>query len=271
MMRSLYSAVSGLRTHQVRMDVIGDNIANVNTPGFKRARVTFKDVFYQTLRGGSEPQGDRGGTSPQQVGLGSALSSIDIIHSQGAAAATGNGTDVMIQGDGFFVLGDNAGNIFYTRAGAFGFDADGNLVNPANGLFVLDTGGNIINLDPNNQGYSIDTLGNVNYVDAAGQPQTAGQIAVAKFPNPAGLEKDGSNLYRWTPAAGDEAGGAGNNGGPPGQDGRGTIIPSALEMSNVELAMEFTEMIITQRGFQANARTITTSDEMLQELTNLKR
>lgn len=272
MMRSLYSAVSGLRTHQTRMDVIADNVANVNTTAFKKSRVTFQDVFYQTLRGGSAPAGDgtRGGTNPRQIGLGVSLASIDVLHTQGAAQMTGNGTDLMIQGDGFFILTDGT-NYFYTRAGAFAFDAGGNLVNPANGLKVVACEGSL-QIDPNAQGYSFDTMGRLSYVDANGVVQSnVGTIAIAKFPNPGGLIKVGENLYRWSDAAGDEVGGNNETGGPPGGDGRGTIIPGALEMSNVELAQEFTDMIVTQRGFQANARVITVSDEMLQELANLKR
>ncbi|SMB94013.1 flagellar hook protein FlgE [Thermanaeromonas toyohensis ToBE] len=275
MMRSLYSAVSGLRTHQTRMDVIGDNIANVNTVGFKKSAVTFKDVFYQTLRGGSAGTTELGGTNPQQVGLGVTLGSIDVIHTQGAAQITGNGTDLMIQGDGFFRVSPDGGTtIYYTRAGAFHFDNQGYLVTP-DGMKVLDTNGTPVQIadmaDPTTmpQSVSIDKKGYVHYVDRNGATQTlANPISIAKFSNPAGLAKVGQNLYQETASS-----------GAPGSDmapGEGslantTIIPSALEMSNVELAQEFTDMIITQRGFQANARTITTSDEMLQELVNLKR
>ncbi|MBE3580481.1 MAG: flagellar hook-basal body complex protein [Thermoanaerobacteraceae bacterium] len=275
MMRSLFSAVSGLRTHQTRMDVIGDNIANVNTVGFKRSAVTFKDVFYQTLRGGSAGTQDIGGTNPQQVGLGVTLASIDVVHTQGAAQTTASGTDLMIQGDGFFrVSPDGGSTIFYTRAGAFHFDDQGYLVNP-DGMKVLDADGDPVQIsdmaDPDTmpQSFSIDSMGYVHYVDSNGNLQTlSSPISIAKFSNPAGLEKVGQNLYRETASS-----------GPPSSDlepGQGslantTIIPSALEMSNVELAQEFSDMIVTQRGFQANARVITASDEMLQELVNLKR
>ncbi|WP_258359720.1 flagellar hook-basal body complex protein [Moorella sulfitireducens (nom. illeg.)] len=261
MMRSLFSAVSGLRTHQLRMDVIGDNIANVNTVGFKRSAVTFKDVFYQTLRGGAAGSNDIGGTNPQQIGLGVTLNSIDVIHTQGAAASTNNGTDLMIQGDGFFEVKDVGGNVYYTRAGNFHFDSEGNLVTP-DGLIVQDSGGNGINIGTSATSYSIDKYGNV-YVDGT----QSFQIKLVKFPNPPGLEKIGSNLYAAAAGAGTAIEGVAGDTNFPNT----TIIPSALEMSNVELALEFTEMIITERGFQANARTITVSDEMLQELVNLKR
>lgn len=297
MMRSMYAAVAGLRTHQTRMDVIGDNIANVNTPGFKRARATFQDIFYQTLRGGSVGSDVRGGTNPQQIGLGISLGTIDVIHTQGAAQPTGKQDDLMIEGDGFFVLAEGLngeegdGQIYFTRAGAFRFMpySDGTtevnyLVNPANGMYVMDVNGEAIQIPSNARSFNIDTLGYVHYVDDKGEPnQNPQQIAIAKFPNPAGLEKVGENMYKYSAAAGLEAafadGADPDNpgdetnplGGSPAVNGRGTIRPGALEMSNVELAQEFTDMIVTQRGFQANARIISVSDEMLAELANLKR
>lgn len=292
MMRSMYAAVAGLRTHQTRMDVIGDNIANVNTPGFKRSRATFQDIFYQTIRGGALGNDTRGGTNPQQVGLGISLGTIDVIHTQGQSQPTGKLDDIMVQGDGFFVLREGiegeagVGQEYYTRAGAFRFlpheDGENYLVNPANGMYVMNAEGNAISIPGNARSFNIDTLGYVHYVDSEGEPHifpdsgTPVPIAIAKFPNPAGLDKAGENLYKYSYAAGVEAGGGLGGpdeirGGRPSEDGRGTVIPGALEMSNVELAQEFTEMIVTQRGFQANARTITVSDEMLAELTNLKR
>jgi len=270
MMRSLYAGVSGLRNHQTRMDVIGNNIANVNTAGFKRNRVSFQDMLYQNMRGASAPAGTLGGTNPAQIGLGITIASVDTIHTQGSTQTTGKMNDLMIQGDGFFVLGDNAGaNLVYTRAGNFEFDSNGQLVNPANGMFVLDTGGAVITVPTDAQSWKIDATGTLTYVDNTGSTQTAAQIRVSKFPNPSGLEKIGENLYRSTPNsgtvvdgfAGDAATGLSNT----------KIVPGALEMSNVDLSQEFTDMIITQRGFQANSRIITVSDEMLQELVNLKR
>jgi len=281
MMRSMFAAVAALRNHQARMDVVGNNIANVNTVAFKSSRVTFQDVFYQTLSGGSAPTADRGGVNPRQVGVGMALNSIDTIHTQGNVEPTGVPTDVMIQGDGFFVVSDASG-IYFTRAGVFGFDSDGNLINKSNGMFVQNVNGGHIQIASNAQSFKISSDGYVTYIDDTGTLVGEGdddfQIAVAKFTNPEGLVKVGENLYQYDVNAGDEVGGAtmppspGDAvGGPPGTNGRGTLVPGSLEMSNVELAKEFTDMIITQRGYQANARTITTSDEMLQELVNLKR
>ncbi len=147
-MRSMFAGVSALRNHQIKMDVIGNNIANVNTIGFKSSRVTFKDMLSQTMRGASSPTEDRGGTNPVQVGLGMALGSIDTLHGQGNVQPTGNSTDLAIEGEGFFVLSDGLRN-FYTRAGAFGLDGLGNLVNPT-GLFVM--------------GYHADPMGEIDYL-----------------------------------------------------------------------------------------------------------
>lgn len=135
MMRSMFSGVTGLRNHQTKMDVIGNNIANVNTVGFKKSRVTFQDTLSQTMRGAASPQGNRGGTNPMQIGLGMTIASIDTIHSPSSAEFTGNMTDMSIEGDGFFMLGDG-GDRYYTRAGNFDFDRSGNFVNMANGLKV---------------------------------------------------------------------------------------------------------------------------------------
>ena len=281
MMRSMYAAVGGLRNHQTRMDVIGNNIANVNTVAFKSSRVTFQDVFYQTISGGSAPTADRGGINPKQVGVGMALNSIDTNLTQGNVQPTGIATDIMIQGDGYFVLSD-AAQICFSRAGVFGFDSAGNLINKNNGMFVQNVNGGHITIDPDAQSFQISSDGYVTFIDSTGALQGSGdldfQIAVAKFTNPEGLLKVGENLFQYDTNAGDEVGGAAMPpapgdavGGAPGADSRGTLVPGSLEMSNVELAQEFTDMITTQRGFQANARTITTSDEMLQELVNLKR
>lgn len=279
MMRSMYAAVAGLRNHQIRMDVIGNNIANVNTVGFKSSRVTFQDTFYQMIRAGSAPDTGSGvgGTTPRQVGIGMAINSIDTYFTQGAVLPTGNFTDLMIQGDGFFLLSASANptlpapgkpspDILYTRAGVFGFDAVGNLVNKSNGMFVLDKDGKTVKV----QDFAMKNTVTIN---ARGEVVADGTviatIGLAKFPNAEGLDKMGQNLFCQAPAAGDPQ--IGIAGDTTKGLGNTTIVPGALEMSNVDLALEFTEMITTQRGFQANARTITTSDEMLQDLVNLKR
>ncbi|MDR1230101.1 MAG: flagellar hook-basal body complex protein, partial [Spirochaetaceae bacterium] len=135
MMRSLFSGVSGLQNHQTRMDVVGNNISNINTTGFKKGRVNFQDMLYQQLAGAARPTEDIGGVNPKEVGLGMSVASIDTIHTQGSLQSTGVGTDLAIMGNGFFVLQEGT-NAYYTRAGAFSTDEDGSLVNPSNGWFV---------------------------------------------------------------------------------------------------------------------------------------
>ncbi|AEE96059.1 flagellar basal body rod protein FlgG [Mahella australiensis] len=265
MMRSMFSGVSGLRAHQTRMDVIGNNIANVNTVGFKSSRVTFQDVFNQTIKTGSAPN-VLGGTNPQQIGLGAAVGAIDVLHTPGGIERTDNPLDLAINGDGFFVVNDGTAD-YYTRAGNFHLDADGNLVTP-DGMYVQTAGGGNIIIDPTLYvSIVIDKTGQISGIQADGTVDTLDIVGLAKFVNPGGLEKIGQNMYRETISSGPPATGIVQ----PGQDGTGYLTPGALEMSNVDLSRELTDMIITQRGFQANSRVITTSDEMLQELVNLKR
>jgi len=457
MMRSLYSGVAGLKNHQTRMDVIGHNVANVNTYGYKTQRVTFQDMLSQTIAGAAKPEENRGGINPKQVGLGMTVASIDRIFTQGSLQTTGNQTDVAISGDGFFVVADGEKK-FYTRAGTFGLDRDGTLVNPANGLKVqgwmattgingekivrpngaledliipvyskvdaretsnirykcnldarspeippeadsrmrasaavttsIDTYDNLgnthrltmmfwktgfnqwtasaaltginspvildvhpgggqnnqanpssrINLrfspdgrlisvgdgsspdelnqgnltvhanfrvagDPNirdialnfgeagvisgitqfaststtkaveqdgyNMGYmesfSIDNGGLITGVYSNGTKHAVGQLAMAVFTNPQGLISNGENLFESSNNSGLA------NIGAAEDAGRGKFVAGTLEMSNVDLSDQFTDMIVTQRGFQSNSRSITTSDQMLQEVLSLKR
>lgn len=457
MMRSMYSGISGLRVHQNKMDVIGNNIANINTVGYKKGTMTFQEVFSQVIRGASAPQEGRGGINPQQIGLGVSIGSINTIHTKGTAQRTDNPEDLMIDGEGFFVVSDDANfeNKYYTRAGNFTLDRDGNLVtadgykvlgyladeegnltseiggirinrsetkaptatskiyfegnldsrlkegdehkadtvikdslgnsytitfrfkkvensqdgniweltvdritdqatgnyvanpsgllngdslklkfNPSGKLIeigdnilvgdnvgeleVLLTGLSDIEFNKNKEGneidpikpsgvfhdiilfdlgdsdsyrllnqhandidvkpyakdgnssgklegYSIDDTGIVVGIFTNGERKALGQIMLAKFDNPMGLQKVGNNFFVDTRNSGEPQFGKAATGG------YGPIASGTLEMSNVDLSMEFTEMITTQRGFQANSRIITTSDEMLQELVNMKR
>lgn len=261
MLRSLYSGVSGLKNFQNKLDVIGNNIANVNTFGFKKGRTTFKDMISQTMQGGGTV-----GTNPQQVGLGSQLGTIDTIDTQGSLQNTGRVLDLAIQGDGYFTVKNANGNTFYTRAGNFYIDANGNLVD-SSGDQLLDTGGNSIVIPNDAQNLTIGPDGSVSYIStAAPVANPAPQIGLVRFPNPGGLEKAGGNLYQVTTNSGPATTAA-----APGSPGLGSVQSSELEMSNVDLADEFTEMIVAQRAFQANTKIITTSDDILQELVNLKR
>ncbi|HLV26670.1 MAG TPA: flagellar hook protein FlgE [Gemmatimonadales bacterium] len=422
MMRSLFAGVSGMKNHQVRMDVIGNNIANVNTVAFKAGRVSFKEGFAQLLQGASRPTETQGGTNPMQIGLGVQLGSIDTMFTQGNLETTGMVTDLAIQGDSFFLV-RNGAQQYYTRAGNFALDASGQLVMPSTGwavmgrmfengvaldglrpvqlgtgattparatesaqvsgnlnasapiytgtfdaigrsdsanassfastsintydslgaersvkLYMYKTAENEWRVDAEVDGGAAQSLGNVTFgsdgnivsatladvavpgVDGSaagtialdlgsgisGLTQFAGentavlrdqdgyavgtlveftidragvitgsfsngvsvaiaQIALADFNNAGGLQRLGDNVYGTT----------GNSGealvGYSGEGSTSAITAGAIEMSNVDLAQEFTNMIITQRGFQANSRVITNVDEMLQEVVNLKR
>ncbi|CAM4073885.1 flagellar hook protein FlgE [Treponema peruense] len=463
MMRSLYAGVSGLQNHQTRMDVIGNNISNVNTYGFKRGRVSFQDMISQQINGAARPTEEVGGVNPKEVGLGMSVASIDTIFTQGNLQTTGVSTDLAIQGNGFFVL-KNGDETFYSRAGVFGVDSEGTLVNPANGLRVqgwmaedangrqivrtsatptdivipvgqkdppkatenvryfcnlnkntpeipenptadqllegtwqteiniYDTYGNAhqvqmnfskvpgnpnqwnvsVNVDPDNAEFTqtrigfgttdgvantytlnfdntgkllsvADSAGNTSNpegeivlqasynvadsnADAAGNPyrhtfslslgtigsmentitqaasksttkanfqdgyklgyldnfkidqsgtitgvysngsvRTIGQVAMASFTNQGGLEKKGDNTYAESINSGMA------NIGESGTQGKGSMLAGTLEMSNVDLTEQLTDMIVTQRGFESNAKTIQTGDSMLETVINLKR
>lgn len=306
MLRSMYSGISGMKNFQVKLDVIGNNIANVNTYGFKKGRTTFKDLVSQQIAGASAPDQTKGGVNAKQVGLGSQLSTIDTIHTQGSLQTTGRPLDLGISGDGYFIVGSgtfaNATTpvmtnpvMNFTRAGNFYLDQKGNLVN-SDGMFVIGhpsdapttttpitnnittTSFGKIVIPTDAKSFSVGSDGVVNYVDGtSGALLKAGQIMMAKFPNNEGLEKIGANLYKNTANSGALDGNKNGTGFEvadmfkPGSGGAGEVVAGTLEMSNVDLSEEFTEMIVAQRGFQANTRIITTSDEILQELVNLKR
>lgn len=261
MLRSLNSGVSGLKGFQTKLDVIGNNIANVNTVGFKKGRVVFEDIFSQTVKGATGPTQTplSGGTNPIQVGLGVRVGSIDTLHTPGSPTTTNIGTDLYIDGDGYFVVKDGTEQ-FLTRAGNFSLDSDNNLVNQ-NGMFVLNQGGNTINVPIGTTyiDFSIDKNGEIIGVLPDGSSDPSGvYLNLLAVDNPKGLLKAGSSLYSVTPNAQTMASNA-------------KIIAGTLEMSNVDLSEELTEMITAQRGFQANAKIITVSDQILEELVNLKR
>ena len=275
MLRSLYSGVSGMRGFQTKLDVIGNNIANVNTVGFKAGRVMFKDILSQTIAGVTAPTDTAGGVNPKQVGLGVTIGAIDTIHTPGSAMTTNVPTDLRIDGDGFFVISPTADveTAYLTRDGSFKIDAARNLVTQ-DGMFVLSVDGDIITLDEDVTAFTISQDGMILAINADGTMEETGyQIGVARVTNPGGLEKIGGNLYRFTPNADIEGESALDLIFAPNdaEAGTGAIIAGQLEMSNVDLTAEFTEMIVAQRGFQANSRIITTSDEVLQEVVNLKR
>jgi flagellar hook protein FlgE len=281
MIRGMYSAISGLRTHQTMLDVVSNNLANVNTVGYKSSRVTFKDQLQQTLYGGSAEGPNTGGTNSAQVGLGVQLGSIDAVMSDGSMQPTGKPLDVAIQGDGFFRvgLGDPSTTpptmpteMNYTRAGNFIRNDQGYLTTPE-GYYVM---GRDTTTTPASDSYiqvpqgaseiAVGDDGSVSYMPAGGGTRTtAGVISLAKFPNDEGLLRLSGNRWAAHPSAGPE------EVGTPDGTTFGSTIGGTLEMSNVDLASEFTSMIVAQRGFQANSKVITTADEMLQDLVALKR
>ena len=279
MLRSMYSGIAGMKGFQTQLDVVGNNIANVSTSGYKKSRVAFQDMMSQTIAGASAPTDIRGGINAQQVGLGSQVGAIDVIHTQGFRQTTNRTLDLQLEGDGMFIFATGIdtdqfdledANLLYSRAGNMYLDDDNYIVN-ANGQYLVGAGGTRIQIPEEASSFSIQGNGIVNYIDEDNQTQEAGQIVIAKFANPGGLEQVGSNMYRSTV----NDGMVGNDGIPelivPESEGTASIVSGALEMSNVDLAEEFTDMIVAQRGFQANTRIITTSDEILQELVNLKR
>ncbi len=289
MLRSLFAGISGLRVNQTMLDVTGNNIANANTTGFKSSTTVFQDTLSQMMTGGTAATAERGGTNPVQIGLGVQIATTSTNFNQGSAQMTGRGTDLMLQGDGFFVV-QRGNEQMYTRAGAFTFDETGTLVTNsgarvqgygldatgapdyAAGLIdiTLDTAVLPTLTPPVGAGtaltsYTFGSDGMLRGVFSDGIQRDMAQLASADFANVMGLEKIGETAYR----------ASANSGavqlGVPGQDGAGTIIAGALEMSNVELAAEFTNLILAQRGFQASSRVITTSDQVLEELVNIKR
>ena len=283
MLRSLFSAISGLRANQFMLDVTGNNIANANTAGYKASNVVFQDTLSQMLTAGSAPTATSGGSNPIQVGLGVQVGGVTSNFGQGSAQTTGRATNLMISGDGFFVIGRGSEDL-YTRAGAFNFDSAGNLVTVDGDVvqgYPADAGGNftasgnpvdisIPDLADENAvnpltSYNIGSDGIITGIYADGTKSPLFQVALANFANPEGLDKVGDTAYRSSTNSGAVQLGA------PGTGRRGDLMGGALEMSNVDLAQEFTNLIIAQRGFQATSRVITTSDQVLEELVNIKR
>ena len=266
MLRSMYSGVSGLQNHQTKMDVIGNNIANVNTSGFKSSRVIFKDIYSQTIKKGTASvTGGIGGTNPQQIGMGVAIAAIDVLHTQTAVQYTGNPLDVSIDGDGLFGVTDGI-NTYFTRAGNFYTDDQNNLVTADGYLLLSEDGATPINISGDYYDININRNGQVVGIDrTTGSETVIATIGIATFNNQNALEKIGGNLYASNANTGTPTFNA------PGNNGTAFLNAGSLEMSNVDMAKEFTDMITTQRGFQANSRVITTSDQMLEELVNLKR
>ncbi len=260
MMRGLWSAASGMNSMQLNLDVIANNLANVNTVGFKRSRADFEDLLYQTLRmpGTENADGSQVPTG-MQIGLGSRPAAVQKIFTQGDYENTGNELDWAIEGEGFFKVISN-GEELYTRAGAFKLDRDG---------FIVTSNGDRLQPEfavPNGTvRISIDPYGLLVASDQGGNALASVQLTIFNFANPAGLSSIGRNLFRPTQASGDPVE------GNPGTENFGTIAQGFLEQSNVDVVKEMVDMITTQRAYELNSKTVQTADDMLGVANNLKR
>lgn len=283
MVGSMFAAISGLKAHQSKMDVIGNNIANVNTWGYKSHSANFADATYRTSIAGAAGAGAAGGgVNPSQVGYGANVNSITVNYTTGNRNPTGWGSDCMIDGPGFFVVTtDNAlnlgagitdisgANVMLSRVGILKIDDQGYLTDDK-GNYIVGADGKTIQVG-GGESYSsltVQTDGTVTGVRSdtghEGEVKTIGQIGVASIQNPSGLEKTQGYYYRIGPNAGTVSMGAANK-------ATGEILGGYLEMSNTDLSTEMANMITTQRGFQANTKIITVTDQMLEELVNMKR
>lgn len=262
MIRSLWSAATGMQAQTLNIDVISNNLANVSTSGFKKSRADFQDLLYQTLRApGVSSSADTQVPTGIQVGHGVRPDATQKMFTQGEFQATENELDMAIEGDGFFQILQPNGESAYTRAGSFKIDSDGRVVTSDG--FPMEPE---ITIPTDAVSLSIGTDGTVSVLLANETEGTEiGEIELADFTNPAGLDSIGRNLYRPTASSGDATVGT------PGEDGYGTIAQGYLELSNVSVVDEMVNMIVAQRAYETNSKTIQASDEMLQTATNLRR
>lgn len=252
------TAVSAVRAFQTRVEVIGHNIANVDTPAFKSSRTDFSMALYRTTSLGVPPAGELGGVDPIQVGGGVRVASTPQDWRQGALELTGIDTDLAIVGRGFFVLRDESGGRVYTRAGGFGIGADGQLFDRATGFAVES-----VAVPSGSGGDAVAASVAARSVSVSRSVRVSQAPVLADFANPHGLLALGHSYFRATPASGPARVGA------PGIFGRGSVHRGALEQSNVDLTDQLTALIVAQRAFQANARMVKIADELLEELLNL--
>jgi flagellar basal-body rod protein FlgG len=263
MIRALYSAASGMTAQQLNIDNIANNLANANTAGYKSRRAQFQDLLYQNLvaPGSSAGQSTVVPTG-LQLGLGTRASSNEIIFQQGDFSATSNPLDLVIQGRGFFQIKQATGQTAYTRAGSFHLDNTGSLVTSDGDQLQPQ-----ITIPATAQAISIATDGTVTYtLPGQTQAQNAGQITLANFQNPAGLNSLGKSLYLPTDASGDATVGT-----PGGPEGIGTLQQGYLEQSNVSVVDEFINLITSQRAYEANSKVVKAADDMYQQVNNLTR
>ncbi len=289
MMRGMYAAISGLEGSQTMLDVTANNLANSDTIGYKAQATSFVDELSQTLAAPTGPNGYNGGTNAQQVGLGVQVGAIQNEMGAGSLQTTGNALDVAIQGNGFFQVGNGQPpatspytsqlptTYQYTRAGNLTLNSQGFLTTQS-GQYVMGMtqpsnstspapAATYLNVPQGSTNVAVGQNGAVTYTDATGAPQTAGYLTLATFPNNAGLARDGESLWSPTQASGPSS--LVPTTGTPNVSGFGETISGSLEMSNVDMATEFTNMITAERTYQANSKVITTADSMLSTLVNM--
>jgi flagellar basal-body rod protein FlgG len=262
MLKALYTAATGMRSQQTQVDVIANNLANVNTAGFKKSDARFEDLLYVNLRTPGTQNRDGSTIEGLQLGSGSQLVATSKSFQAGALIQTANPLDLAISGNGFFELQALDGSRVFSRDGSFSLDRDGNIVNHQGLKLVPSVGAVPQGAQAENVNVSQD--GTVS-VSVAGQIQQLGQITVVTFPNPAGLEAAGGNIFRETPASGTATT------SPPGTNGAGAISQGNLERSNVDIATELINLILAQRAYEVNTKAITTADQMLASANQLSR
>lgn len=262
MIRSLWTAASGMKSQSLNIDVISNNLANVNTTGFKTSRADFQDLLYETLRqAGTSSSESTDVPTGIQIGHGSRPVATHRIFTEGDFQQTKNELDIAIEGDGFFQIIQPSGETAYTRDGAFKMDRDGRIVTSDG--FVMEPE---ITIPSDSISLSIGLDGTVSVLQAgASEPTEIGTITLARFVNPAGLHSIGRNLYLPTNASGDAIVGT------AGEDGLGSLAQGFLEMSNVSVVDEMVKMITAQRAYEINSKTIQAADDMLQQANNVKR
>lgn len=262
MLRTLWTAATGMTAQQMNIDTMANNLANVNNAGFKKSRVLFEDLIYQEVRpAGAITASGLVHPTGIQIGLGTKVVAAEKIHSQGSLQYTGNTLDVAIEGDGYFQVSLPNGDIGYTRSGSFKVDAEGNLVLP-NGYMIEPA----VTIPDNATAIAFGVDGAIS-VTLPGETEASqiGNLELAKFINPSGLKAIGDNIYTATGSSGDPVT------GQPSEEGFGTIAQNILEMSNVNVVDEMVNMITGQRAYEINAKSIQTGDDMLQIVNSLKR
>jgi flagellar basal-body rod protein FlgG len=262
MIRALYSAASGMNAQQLNVDNIANNLANANTAGYKTRHAQFQDLLYQNVVQPGASAGQQT-TVPTglQLGLGTRASSNEIIFTQGNFTQTDNPLDMVIQGNGFFQVLRPTGDLAYTRDGSFQLDKNGSIVDSSGDQLQPS-----ITVPANAQSVTIAPDGTVSYLlPGQSAAQKAGQIQIAMFQNPAGLNSIGKNLYQPTDASGEPTVAA-----PGGQEGAGSLLQGYSEQSNVSIVEEFINLIVAQRAYEANSKVVKAADEMYQQVNNLK-